>query len=778
MKRKLWLSQIPVILFFSFCFWVTELGVQGQLSNAFLREKIHPFLSRAANAFTDLKFLIRGSRPPKNKIVVVEIDSSALERIGRWPWHRDMMAFLIDKTFQAGAKVVGLDIVFSEPDPRVPDKLVDFLKTQKLDGVAAQFETDAELERVVHFYADRLVMGWTSDLACQPVYEEPRYCPVTDPDALKQFPENFDKFSFAQFNVPTKFDPTKTAMISFVTPIANIHQYGEAARHAGYFNAILDSDGFIRRSNLLVMAEGKPFPSLPLEMAKTGLGEDLQVSLDEEFKVKSLGFVKSGKTIPVTPLAALQINFRGPSSVFPHISAEDVLSDNDKIEDPGNQELLGKSKSEILKDAYVLIGLSAVGVFDMRQFPFESNAPGVYGHANILDNILSQDPMMTGPSIGWSVWLLLLMIVGVSVFALCVETVDAVPALLVFLITISTIAFLDFRVMFFNNRNLNTVYLYLEVLMVFVLTLAMKYVKEERNKKFIRGAFAKYVAPVVVDSILKDPTKLSLGGEKRELTILFSDIRGFTTFSEQMDAKALASFLNDYLGIMTGLVFANQGTLDKYIGDAIMAFWGAPLHQPQHALNACKAAVDMVRALTKHQERFKTQYGIDVQIGMGINSGVVNVGNMGSEQNFEYTVIGDHVNLASRMEGLTKKYHATIVTSRFTFDCIKSAGEALPSHRVLDHVKVKGKKNAVELIELLDKEYPPEGLGEFQAGRDSYRACQWDEAVLHFQNANRLISQAFGVNDGPSEVYLERCEFFKKSPPEPGWDGSWEMDSK
>ncbi len=778
MKKKLWLIQLPVVTFFSLCFWVTELGVRGDLENAFMREKVFPALSRATNVMTDLKFKTRGPISPKNKVVVVDIDSPALETLGRWPWHRDVMAYLIEKTFQAGAKVVGLDMIFSEADVRVPQDLRQLLKQGKIsDDVITKFETDHQLEEVIRRYRNRLVLGWVTELQCQPLYEEPQFCPVTDPGAISQFPPGFDKFSFDQFSAKN-FNPTRTPIVSFVTPITNIQEYSAAAQYSGFLNAFLDSDGYIRRTSLLVFANGKPHPSLPLDMARVGLNEKLQVTLDDTARVKTLGFASSGKTIPVTPLGALQINFRGPSVMFPHVPALDIVSDKDTIEDPLNQKLTGLSKAAVLKDAYVIIGLSAIGVYDMRQFPFESNAPGVDGHANILDNILSGDPLIPGASGNGSFLVLFFMIVGVSLFAFGVERLDAVPALVLFAGSFSSLWYLDFKYLFTNNYNLNTSFLYLEMGTVFILTLAGKYIIEERNKKFIRGAFAKYVTPEVVDSILKDPTKLSLGGEKRELTILFSDIRGFTTFSEKMDAKALASFLNDYLGIMTGIVFQHQGTLDKYIGDAVMAFWGAPLPQSVHALNACKAAVEMMKALESNAARFKSQYGIEVNIGIGINSGVVNVGNMGSEQNFEYTVIGDHVNLASRVEGMTKKYGVAIVTTRFTLDSIQKSNHEVLPHRVLDEVKVKGKKIAVELVQLFEKEYSAEGLKLFAEGRGFYRLRKWTEAIQTFEAANRLLASNQEVPDGPCEIYLDRCRHYQESPPALDWDGSFEMESK
>jgi adenylate cyclase len=277
---------------------------------------------------------------------------------------------------------------------------------------------------------------------------------------------------------------------------------------------------------------------------------------------------------------------------------------------------------------------------------------------------------------------------------------------------------------------------------------------------------------------MKDRSKLSLGGEKKELSILFSDIRGFTTFSEAMDAKDLSHFLNDYLGIMTRIVFEHQGTLDKYIGDAVMAFWGAPLNQPDHALNACKAAVAMMKARAENHARWKKTYGIDVKIGIGVNSGPVNVGNMGSDQNFEYTVIGDHVNLASRMESSTKDYGIGIITSRFTFDCIKAAGLQHPNHRFVDLAKMKGKKKAVELIEVLSRDLNPEGEKLYKEGIDLYKAKEWDAAIGKFTQANELLAGSKEDADGPCEMYIERCNFFKETPPPADWDGSWERTSK
>ncbi len=377
------------------------------------------------------------------------------------------------------------------------------------------------------------------------------------------------------------------------------------------------------------------------------------------------------------------------------------------------------------------------------------------------------------------IWLLILMVVGAGLFGFAMERLEAIPALLFFLAVFVCFGLFDVKFLFSrHNINLNTGFFFLEMSTIFFFTVAVKYVLEERNKKFVKTAFSRYVSPVVVDSILKDPSKLQIGGERKNLTILFSDIRGFTSFSEKMDAKSLAAFLNDYLGIMTDIVFKFQGTLDKYIGDAVMAFWGAPLDQPKHASLASQASVEMMKALAANHDRFKNQYGVDVKIGVGVNTGNVSVGNMGSTTNFEYTVIGDHVNLASRLEGLTKEYRASIVTSRFTFDGIAQVGETPPLHRTLDFVKVKGKKNAVELIQIFDQDYPREGMDFFEQGRQLYLKKQWDQAIGKFKAASEIVSKSKGVADGPSEIFIERCQAFKENPPASDWDGSWEMDHK
>lgn len=778
MKNKVWLLKVPIVALFATAFYISILGERGELENRFLFNQVYPALRTISGTMTNWKFKLRGPQPPEKKVVIVEVDSASLEQLGRWPWSRDLTAILIDNIFQSGAKVVGLDMVFSEKDVRIPEEIATVMRERNMGDLVELAETDRQLEQVIAKYRDRLVLGWTSENTCRPAYRNKEQCPVTHPDAMATHPEHMPKFAYSHFEIPETFDPQKTPVLSLVTFIANIPMFAQQAFHSGSFNAWPDRDGYIRDTSLLIMANGVPYPTLPLEMARVGMNEELDIQFNEDHKIQKIQFKKSGVEIPSSPLGHVAYNFKGPSYSFPYVSALEIMLGEETLH-TGWDRKLASNRYDLFKDAYVLIGVSALGVHDMRAFPFDSNTPGVEGHATLLDNILSGQYMRTTANVDESIWIFMFMIVGALIFSYYTQKLEAIPALTAFMAVILGFGFFDFKVLFENNVNWNTAFFYLEISAIFVMTIVVKYVLEERNKKFIKGAFSKYVAPAIVDSILKDPSKLTVGGEKRELSILFSDIRSFTTFSERMDAKELATFLNDYLGIMTNLIFDNEGTLDKYIGDAVMAFWGAPLDQDEHAYNATLTAQKMMRALDENRQRLLDQYGVEVNIGIGINSGHVNVGNMGSSEIFEYTVIGDHVNLASRLEGLTKYYGVSILVTRFTFDCIERAGKPLPQHRVLDHVKVKGKKNAVELIEVCYREgISQRGLDLFQEAREHYSNREWDQAIEKFQQANDLLQVDQDTPDGCCQMFVDRCQKFKENPPEADWDGSWKMTEK
>jgi adenylate cyclase len=539
-----------------------------------------------------------------------------------------------------------------------------------------------------------------------------------------------------------------------------------------------EPDGSIRIVPLVGVVGGKFYPSLPLEMARTILKDQIEVQASSKGEIDRLAYFRAKAGIVANRRGMAEVNFRGPAGSFSSISAQDLLTEKPVLEDDINRKLAGVSKAEILRDAYVLVGATALGTHDTKPTPFDGDMPGLEIHATVLDNLLSHELLSQG-SDRMGFWVVLLMMVfGMYWLAMHTKRLEAIPALAEFAVFVGLVHFTDFFFLFPNSRDWNTGFLYLEALTLMLFTLVAKYVAEEEKKKYIRGAFAKYLAPAVVDQIVRDPSSLHLGGTRKPLTILFSDIRGFTTFSERMDAKLLSDFLNDYLGIMTGLVFENRGTLDKYIGDAIMAFWGAPLANGEHALHCCRTAVKMMGALQKNRARFLEKYGVNVNIGVGINTGEVSVGNMGSDASFSYTVIGDSVNLASRLESATKAYGVSILTTRGTLDSVEGAGASPPPYRMLDSVRVKGKQRAVDIVEILWREFPPEALDHFEKGRALYSRQKWDEAIAEFRECDRNVTAAFNEPDGPSHTFITRCETFKNEPPGSDWDGSWEFDSK
>jgi adenylate cyclase len=779
MKSKVWLFQIPIVALFAWAYWIHEAGIQGRLQNTFLRERVFPKLVTIAGQHTNLKFAMRGPRKPKNKIVVVEVDNDSIDEYGRWPWHRDKTALLVQNIFDAGAKFVALDITFSEPDRRVSDSLANFLKEKKFVENTDAFETDHNLETVIAFNSGNVALGWMAARDCQPAFQaaNPLLCPVDDPE-LTNAPKRMAKFAIKNTVLARPLDLKKIPLVYVPTFLPNLKMYDDVAEHSGFLNTYPDPDGYIRRTQLVLMgADGRLYPSLALATAAAVMGDEIEVKLTERQTIASLKFKKSGRSIPVSPLGMMEINFRGGSQTFQYVKAREVMSPSDSIRIEVNRKIASVSKKDLLKDAIVFVGVTAVGVFDMRAFPFDSNTAGVEGHANILDNLLAGDMLRHGDGSTGTFWIFLIMTLGALFFAFAVERLESIPAILLFVGVMGGGWYVDQKVLFAANESWNTSLLMLEIATIFLSTFAVKYVLEEKNKKFIRGAFAKYVSPAIIESIMKDPSKLTVGGEKRDLTVVFSDIRSFTSFSEKMDAKTLSTFLNEYLGQMTDIVFENEGTLDKYIGDAVMAFWGAPLDQPMHAVNACRAAIKMQQALNQRRPYYREKYGIEVNVGIGVHSGAVAVGNMGSERIFEYTVIGDHVNLASRIEGLTKDYHSKILTTRSTMDLIAENGEPLPPHRVLDFVKVKGKKVAVELIQVLDIEMPKDALEIFSGARELYSRQKWDEAIAKFEITAKTLA-VDGREDEMSREFIERCKEFKINPPGADWDGAWVMKTK
>jgi len=407
----------------------------------------------------------------------------------------------------------------------------------------------------------------------------------------------------------------------------------------------------------------------------------------------------------------------------------------------------------------------------MRVTPFSGAFPGIEIHANIIDNILQGD-FIERPD--WLVVfdLLTILLLGIFLSILIPKIRPAFTALI-------TIALIGFYIIannyIFNNYNvwLTEVYPIFTIILVSGGVTVFQFMTEEKEKRKIGKAFSHYVSPSLVNEILKDPKKLVLGGEEKRLTVLFSDIRGFTTVSETLKPQVLVKLMNDYLTPMTDIVLKNGGTIDKYMGDAIMAFWGAPVWQEDHQIRACRTAVEMLKKLHELQIVWGKEGIPKLEIGVGISTGKVTVGNMGSSTRFDYTVIGDTVNLGSRLEGLNKEYGTYIILPKYTYEDVK--GDFVM--RQLDWVKVKGKTKPIKIYELMGDKDSENGLREaseiFEAGLNSYMERDWDRAESSFQDVLKLRK-----DDAPSKVFIHRVEMLRKTELPPDWDGVFVMTKK
>lgn len=555
-----------------------------------------------------------------------------------------------------------------------------------------------------------------------------------------------------------------------------------------FFNTVPDPDGVIRRAPL-VLGIGDPsgmerlhlVPGLDLGGVLRYFDADprttrLWGATDDPKQFETVAFLPGDRVpaegsprygdfirIPVDNRGRLLLNYYGPDGTFPNVSVGDIWN--------------GAVPRERIEGKIVLFGVTATGTFDQRVTPFDPISPGVEIHATAMENILHDDYLYRP----W--WALafecgILLAIALLVGALLAR-VRVLVGLPVMIATMGAYHLFDHALFRMGISVFSALPLF-EVSSIYVLQTLFRYSTEEREKRQIRRAFQFYLTRSVMDEMLKDPAKLKLGGEKKVLSILFSDIRGFTGISEKLQPEQLAKLINEYLTPMTNIVFEHGGTLDKYIGDALMAIYGAPVDQPDHALRCCRTAVAMGRELQKLQERWRME-GENyppLEIGIGINSGPVVVGNMGSNVRFDYTVLGDNVNLASRLEGITKTYAARTAISQSTLDlCRDAQGKLLLAARELGAVRVKGRQEPVRIYELLDDK-PATGevaevIRRFEAGVACFRRQEWEAARTHFRAVLKLWP-----SDGPSKAYLDFCDDYEAAPPGANWDGVYVATQK
>lgn len=712
------------------------------------------FVDRLSAILYDYRLQLTMPRTVDERIVILDIDEKSLKEEGRWPWSRDRLSLLVDKLFDKyGVAVVGFDVVFAEKDESSGLKVLQQIGQNQLKGDAQYQAALAQIRPQLEY--DNLFAGKIRDRNVVLGYYLTSQKGGNISGALPEpvFPAGMFKGRPIGFTVWNGYG-------------ANLPELQAAAASAGHFNPLVDADGVVRRVPMIAEYDGNYYESLSLAMVRTLLGQPELLPGFAEGRTSGYGGLEwleldsaAGRLkIPVDDEVATFVPYRGKQGSFPYISVADVLHDRVEI--------------DRLKNRIVLVGTTAPGLLDMRATPVAEVYPGVEVHANMVAGILDQNlkehpAYMIGAE---TVWLLL---IGIALSFLLPQMAP-VKAILLSVFVFAVTQGMSLAVWHYGNLLFPVASSLVMIALIFALDMSYGYFVESRTKRQITGLFGKYVPGELVEEMIKNPEQVvSMEGDSREMTILFSDVRGFTTISEGLDPKELALLMNEFLTPLSRVVYKHHGKVDKYMGDCIMAFWGAPLPDPGHAKHAILAGIEMQATLKSLQPYFKERGWPEIRIGVGINTGRVSVGNMGSEVRVAYTVMGDAVNLASRLEGITKQYGVGVVVGENTRNAVTDF-----VYRELDHVRVKGKDKPVAI-------YEPVGLlsevGKdlqdevrlFHEVRRLYRRQDWDQAELQLMNLQRMSPETalYGI-------YAERIAYFRKNPPAADWDGVFVFQTK
>jgi adenylate cyclase len=673
----------------------------------------------------DLRYALRGGRPAGGEVTIVGIDESSLAQLGRWPWPRPVVAVLVDRLAQAGAAAIGFDVIFDQPERDVDLSALEAAVAARpalkaadlLETVRADLDPDARLARALRG-AGNVVLGYFFEFEGTPA--------VTLPDDVARLPElsvrTVGRADLSRLERPTRVH-------------AAIPVLASAAAGAGHINFLPDTDGLYRRLPLAVRVGDRLLPSFSIAVLRHYLGgADATVTVAPD----GVREVRIGDhALPVDANLQMWVNYLGPPGTVRRVAAADVVD--------------GRAPADAIAGRMVLVGYTAAG-FDEIATPFAPVAPGIELQATVIDNLLH------GTSLRRPWWVVpgeaaVILLVG-ALLGLMTRLPRA--AILVAAAAAMAALYAWATQQLFVRAGLAVGALY-PLAAIVLCTLgggAYQATFEQREKRLIRSAFRLYLNPELADILARDPTRLRLGGERREVSVLFSDIRGFTGISERLEAEVLGAFLNEYLGAMTEVVFHHEGLLDKYIGDAVMAFWGAPVAAPDHARRCCLAALDMLAALAALHPQWAARGLPLLEIGIGINSGDAAVGNFGSGRRFAYTAVGDNVNLASRLQALNKDYGTRLLVSEATRRLI---GEEFVC-REIDVLAVRGRVQPVRVYELLGRRADDRDgrlarrVTAFESALAAYRREAWDEAVGELTALARDLPE-----DRAAEHLLARC---------------------
>jgi len=644
-----------------------------------------------AKAF-DFRLILRGERDPGKDIVIVAIDDESLGKVGRWPWPRDKFATLVEKISEGGARTIGVDVLFAEPQLTDASNAIEAIKgdygrlklrdrafEESLARRAEEENFDARLANILE-KAGNVILGFVMDVPT--IYEESALSEI--PDAIYDYP-----FMIVREGVLNRPVVANRVIIPIEEFIASAYSMGHAYTY-------YERDGAIRWEPLYVKLEEFYYPSFGIEVVRHYLGLDrneLSLTLGE-------GIMMGKSFVPTDESGRALINYAGRTGTFPAYSASDIME--------------GKLDADILKDRIVLVGATAFGTTDTHITPF-AQLHGIEKQATVIENLLKNNFLRKEE--GTKLLEIGTIIMCGLIMGLSLPRLRAGGGVLLSALLLLAYLFLIQYLLIRHRLWMGLLTPSFNIFLLYSTITAYRFFTEERKAKDIRNMFSNYVTERVVNELVANPEMAKLGGHRSTVTVLFSDIRGFTTYSEKRSPEEVVPILNEYLTEMTNVIFRWDGTLDKFVGDEIMAFWGEPLPQANHAELAVRCALNMMDRLADLQEKWKAEGKEPLDIGIGINSGDVLIGNIGAEgKKMDYTIIGDHVNLGARVEALTRVYNNHILITEFTYTRIKHLlatddrpqgpddvkGDLIAHARFkeIEAVKVKGKDRPVMIYEI------------------------------------------------------------------------------
>jgi len=701
------------------------------------------FINSFDNKLKDYMFIYRGIQKDSRNVVIIDIDEASLKSLGQWPWSRNKIAQILENLTKANVRIIGFDIVFAELDQSSPHKVLNDLNIQA--------KNIPNYDDIFNSIVSKTptVLGYQFELE--------------DKDFIRK-----EELNIPALIIEKNKNDGQDMLINAKGTILNHSSLQESGYTSGFFNNIPDDNGIVRSVPLVIRYDDQIYPSLALELIRVSSGIKKVFINYSQLGVDNIQI--GDFKIPTDRHGRLVVNYRGPTKTFKYISALDIYNNTFDSKD--------------IEGKVAIIGTSAAGLNDLRAMPFESVYPGVEVHANAIDNILTSD-FLVKPN--WIDGANFLIIFAVALLATLIVTFAPFWFNPIVLFTfIGLIFIISYHLLFEYGIIINTLLPLITVILSILIATFMDYVFEVKNEAIIKRKFASKVSPDVMESLLNNPDSDAFSANSKEITVFFSDIRGFTNISEVMpNAKVLIEFLNEYMDPMTDIIIKEKGTVDKFIGDAIMAYWNAPGDVENHADKALNAALKQLHSIEnlntkiRNDLRFKDVVKMSdknnipiLDIGIGLNTGIAIAGEMGSSQRSDYTVIGDSINLGARLESLCKYYDSKCTISDFTKQQLKEKY----IFRSLDLVLVKGKSEPVQIWQVIDYDNPNsknnlftitkdeliEELEQYHKALNLYNNAFFQKALILFQT---IDAQERKTNQKIYSIYIERCQYYIQNPP-------------